>query len=93
MFKSQFQGMVWRAYGRKWSSYKCLWHSFNPNGGKIWEKSYLKGNVYGIKYFKENFNRLVEIKTKADPCNFFRNEQSIPTLPYGLVLTRCLLLN
>ncbi|KAJ9691291.1 hypothetical protein PVL29_013462 [Vitis rotundifolia] len=36
----------------------------------------------GIKYFKKNFNRLVRIKTKVDPGNFFRNEQSIPTLPY-----------
>ncbi|KAG4143450.1 hypothetical protein ERO13_D06G188600v2 [Gossypium hirsutum] len=44
--------------------------------------SYLEGRVYGIKYFKGNFNRLVHIKTKFDPTNFFRNEQSIPTLPY-----------
>ncbi|KAL5577857.1 hypothetical protein UlMin_019556 [Ulmus minor] len=34
---------------------------------------------YGIKYFKGNFYRLVRIKTKVDPDNFFRNEQSIPT--------------
>ncbi|KAK3025982.1 hypothetical protein RJ639_041673 [Escallonia herrerae] len=40
--------------------------------------SYLEGAVYGIKYFKSNFNRLVQIKTKVDPGNFFRNEQSIP---------------
>ncbi|PPR93587.1 hypothetical protein GOBAR_AA27087 [Gossypium barbadense] len=44
--------------------------------------SYLEGRVYGIKYFKGNFNRLVHIKTKVDPTNFFRNEQSIPTLPH-----------
>ncbi|XP_038689712.1 berberine bridge enzyme-like 8 [Tripterygium wilfordii] len=43
---------------------------------------YFEGRVYGIKYFMENFNRLVEIKTKVDPGNFFRNEQSVPTLPY-----------
>ncbi|XP_004505014.1 berberine bridge enzyme-like 17 [Cicer arietinum] len=36
--------------------------------------------VYGTKYFKDNFNRLVNIKTKVDPHNFFRYEQSIPTL-------------
>uniref|UniRef100_A0A6N2K612 Berberine/berberine-like domain-containing protein n=1 Tax=Salix viminalis TaxID=40686 RepID=A0A6N2K612_SALVM len=52
------------------------------------KKSYLEGSVYGIQYFKENFDRLVEIKTRVDPCNFFRNEQSIPTLPYSLILTR-----
>ncbi|KAL3654587.1 hypothetical protein CASFOL_001572 [Castilleja foliolosa] len=34
---------------------------------------------YGIKYFKNNFDRLVKVKTKVDPDNFFRNEQSIPT--------------
>ena len=37
---------------------------------------------YGIKYFNGNFDRLVKIKTKVDPGNFFRNEQSIPTLPF-----------
>ncbi|CBI31075.3 unnamed protein product, partial [Vitis vinifera] len=42
--------------------------------------------VYGIKYFKKNFNRLVHIKTKVDPGNFFRNEQSIPTLPYEILV-------
>ncbi|KAB1222880.1 Reticuline oxidase-like protein [Morella rubra] len=45
--------------------------------------SYSEGRDYGMKYFKGNFNRLVKIKTKVDPDNFFRNEQSIPTLPYG----------
>ena len=53
----------------------------NHNG----KNSYLEGRVYGIKYFKKNFNRLVHIKTKVDPGNFFRNEQSIPTLPYEML--------
>lgn len=43
--------------------------------------SYLEGAVYGLKYFKGNFNRLVQIKTKVDPENFFRNEQGIPVFP------------
>lgn len=43
--------------------------------------SYWEGSVYGFKYFKGNFNRLVQIKTKVDPENFFRNEQSIPVFP------------
>jgi hypothetical protein len=34
--------------------------------------------TYGSKYFKENFERLVSVKTKVDPENFFRYEQSIP---------------
>lgn len=46
------------------------------------KNSYLQGMVYGVKYFKEtNFRRLVKVKTMVDPDNFFRNEQSIPTLP------------
>ncbi|KAJ8440769.1 hypothetical protein Cgig2_005500 [Carnegiea gigantea] len=45
-------------------------------------KSYVEGKRYGIKYFKDNFFRLVRIKTEVDPLNFFRNEQSIPTLPH-----------
>ncbi|KAL9307817.1 Berberine bridge enzyme-like 12 [Arabidopsis thaliana] len=43
--------------------------------------SYRKGEIYGRKYFGENFDRLVRVKTAVDPDNFFRNEQSIPTLP------------
>ncbi|KAL9858185.1 Berberine bridge enzyme-like 13 [Arabidopsis thaliana] len=34
---------------------------------------------WGNRYFKGNFERLVEIKAKFDPENFFRHEQSIPT--------------
>lgn len=40
--------------------------------------SYSKARSWGLKYFKGNFRRLVQIKTKVDPQNFFRNEQSIP---------------
>lgn len=45
------------------------------------ENSYKQGTVYGVKYFAENFKRLVKVKTAVDPQNFFRNEQSIPVLP------------
>ena len=41
---------------------------------------YNEGMVYGMKYFKGNFDRLVKVKTVVDPGNFFRNEQSIPPL-------------
>ncbi|XP_057958454.1 berberine bridge enzyme-like 8 [Malania oleifera] len=43
---------------------------------------YEAAKVYGEKYFKGNFDRLVEVKTRVDPENFFRNAQSIPVLPY-----------
>ncbi|KAL2343950.1 hypothetical protein Fmac_005235 [Flemingia macrophylla] len=33
---------------------------------------------YGSKFFKENFDRLVDVKSKVDPDNFFTYEQSIP---------------
>ncbi|GJZ46155.1 berberine bridge enzyme-like protein 21 [Tanacetum coccineum] len=42
--------------------------------------AYESGKVYGEKYFKGNFDRLVKVKTNVDPDNFFRNEQSIPCL-------------
>ncbi|CAA3021162.1 cannabidiolic acid synthase-like [Olea europaea subsp. europaea] len=42
--------------------------------------SYAKASIWGIKYFKNNFNRLVQVKTEVDPSNFFWNEQSIPLL-------------
>ncbi|KDP34617.1 hypothetical protein JCGZ_11140 [Jatropha curcas] len=42
--------------------------------------SYSEGRIWGIKYFKGNFKRLVQVKSKVDPLNFFRNEQSIPSM-------------
>ncbi|KAH6793178.1 FAD-binding Berberine family protein [Perilla frutescens var. hirtella] len=46
------------------------------------KNSYSEGKVYGVKYFKSNFDRLVKIKTAVDPDNVFRNEQSMPVLPF-----------
>ncbi|XP_047957135.1 berberine bridge enzyme-like 22 [Salvia hispanica] len=42
--------------------------------------SYAQASVWGKRYFKGNFDRLVRVKTVVDPENFFRNEQSIPPL-------------
>ncbi|KAL8045557.1 hypothetical protein ABFX02_08G122000 [Erythranthe guttata] len=42
--------------------------------------AYGEARVYGEKYFNGNFDRLVQVKTRVDPTNFFRNEQSIPVL-------------
>jgi hypothetical protein len=42
--------------------------------------SYKQASIWGRKYFKNNFDRLVRVKTEVDPTNFFRNEQSIPPL-------------
>lgn len=42
--------------------------------------SYAQARIWGVKYFNNNFDRLVQVKTKVDPTNFFRNEQSIPPL-------------
>ncbi|KAL5578223.1 hypothetical protein UlMin_019922 [Ulmus minor] len=43
--------------------------------------TYEQARIWGVKYFKSNFDRLVHVKTKVDPTNFFWNEQSIPPLP------------
>ncbi|KAG5235902.1 cannabidiolic acid synthase [Salix suchowensis] len=43
--------------------------------------SFVEASVFGTKYFKDNFYRLVHVKTEVDPDNFFRHEQSIPPLP------------
>lgn len=42
--------------------------------------SYSEASIWGTKYFKGNFERLVQVKTEVDPGNFFRYEQSIPSL-------------
>ncbi|XP_044467859.1 berberine bridge enzyme-like 15 [Mangifera indica] len=43
--------------------------------------SFIQASSWGAKYFKDNFIRLVKVKTQVDPDNFFRHEQSIPPLP------------
>ncbi|KAJ8752164.1 hypothetical protein K2173_003772 [Erythroxylum novogranatense] len=43
--------------------------------------SFIDATAWGAKYFKGNFYRLVQVKTKVDPDNFFRHEQSIPPIP------------
>lgn len=45
---------------------------------KFGNTSYEQATIWGTKYFKNNFDRLVRVKTNCDPSNFFKNEQSIP---------------
>ncbi|XP_022714493.1 berberine bridge enzyme-like 28 [Durio zibethinus] len=45
--------------------------------------SYGQASKWGLKYLKNNFNRLIHVKTTVDPQNFFRHEQSIPSLFRG----------
>ncbi|KAG8652110.1 berberine bridge enzyme-like 8 [Manihot esculenta] len=47
---------------------------------EVGNESYEEASQWGIKYFKGNFDRLVEVKSRVDPGNFFRYEQSIPSL-------------
>jgi FAD/FMN-containing dehydrogenase len=37
-----------------------------------------EAKIYGYKYFLGNLKRLMQVKAKYDPENFFKNEQSIP---------------
>ncbi|KAG5255420.1 berberine bridge enzyme [Salix suchowensis] len=60
-------------------NYKDLDLGINHHG----KASYSEGSSYGISYFKDNFKRLVKIKTKVDPGNLFRHEQSVPTASLG----------
>ena len=42
--------------------------------------SYAQTSIWSRKYFKNNFDKLVHVKTMIDPNNFFKHEQSIPSL-------------
>ncbi|CAH8349702.1 unnamed protein product [Eruca vesicaria subsp. sativa] len=37
-----------------------------------------EAEIYGSKYFLGNLKRLMDVKAKYDPENFFKNEQSVP---------------
>lgn len=57
-------------------NYRDLDLGMNKKGNSSLDEA----SEWGSKYFKQNFNRLVMVKTKVDPHNFFRHEQSIPPL-------------
>ncbi|XP_047328355.1 berberine bridge enzyme-like 8 [Impatiens glandulifera] len=57
-------------------NYRDLDIGINHNG----KMSFIEGARFGVKYFKRNYKRLVHVKSRVDPHNFFRNEQSIPVL-------------
>ncbi|XP_057763845.1 tetrahydroberberine oxidase-like [Salvia miltiorrhiza] len=52
----------------------------------VGKTSYAQASVWGKKYYKNNFDRLVLVKTMVDPHNFFRNEQSIPSGKSGKLI-------
>ncbi|GKE38953.1 berberine bridge enzyme-like protein 15, partial [Tanacetum coccineum] len=60
-------------------NYRDLDLGMNDKNGD--DTSFVKASSFGTRYFKDNFNRLVKIKTEFDPDNFFKHEQSIPVLP------------
>ncbi|XP_065861913.1 berberine bridge enzyme-like 17 [Euphorbia lathyris] len=55
-------------------NYRDLDIGSNPSN----ETNFEQAEVYGRKYFKNNFVKLTEVKKRVDPDNFFKNEQSIP---------------
>ncbi|KAJ4951914.1 hypothetical protein NE237_028746 [Protea cynaroides] len=59
-----------------YANYRDLDLGTNKNG----HTNHSEAEVWGHKYFKSNFERLVQVKTKVDPTNFFTHEQSIPPL-------------
>ncbi|KAJ0524211.1 putative tetrahydroberberine oxidase [Helianthus annuus] len=60
-------------------NYRDLDLGMNDKNGD--DTSVVNATSWGTRYFKDNFNRLVKIKTEFDPDNFFKHEQSIPVLP------------
>ncbi|KAM0018220.1 putative tetrahydroberberine oxidase [Helianthus debilis subsp. tardiflorus] len=60
-------------------NYRDLDLGMNDKNGD--DTSVVTASSWGTRYFKDNFNRLVKIKTEFDPDNFFKHEQSIPVLP------------
>ncbi|KAK9105968.1 hypothetical protein Scep_022812 [Stephania cephalantha] len=42
--------------------------------------TYSDARIWGLMYFKNNFKRLVKVKSAIDPHNFFSSEQSIPPI-------------
>jgi hypothetical protein len=61
-----------------YANYRDLDLGVNEVVGDV--STYDSGRVWGEKYYNGNFERLARTKAKVDPCDYFRNEQSIPPL-------------
>ncbi|KAG2261985.1 hypothetical protein Bca52824_069064 [Brassica carinata] len=61
-------------------NYRDLDLGKNKKNSKV---NFIKAQMWGARYFKNNFNKLMKIKTKVDPENVFRHEQSIPPLTFS----------
>ncbi|XP_031379943.1 berberine bridge enzyme-like 26 [Punica granatum] len=62
-------------------NYRDLDLGMNKNWKNVTDYIVKEASAWGAKYFKGNFYRLLEVKSRVDPDNVFRHEQSIPPLP------------
>lgn len=60
---------------RAYANYRDLDLGVNNINGPV---SIEHSRIWGAPYFRGNFDRLVRVKTRVDPTNFFNYEQSIP---------------
>ncbi|CAN7001723.1 unnamed protein product [Brassica oleracea var. botrytis] len=67
---------------RAYVNYRDLDLGKNKKNSKV---NFIKAQKWGAKYLKNNFNRLVKIKTNVDPENFFRHEQTPPCVTLSVL--------
>lgn len=60
------------------SSPRRAYLNYNDFDVGVGGNNYREASSWGERYFNKNFKRLVQVKTKVDPSNFFRHPQSIP---------------
>ncbi|XP_021291023.1 cannabidiolic acid synthase-like [Herrania umbratica] len=75
-FYSYMSSFVSKSPREAYLNYRDLDIGLNNEGNT----SFVQASIWGRKYFKENFDRLVHVKTIIDPKNYFKHEQSIPPL-------------
>ncbi|XWS13318.1 hypothetical protein CRYUN_Cryun36dG0027300 [Craigia yunnanensis] len=90
--EDNIQSQRYISWIRKFYSFMSSFVSKSPRGAYInyrdndigtnnkGNTSYAQASIWGRKYFKKNFNKLVYVKRMIDPDNFFKHEQSIPPL-------------
>ncbi|XP_031378709.1 berberine bridge enzyme-like 26 [Punica granatum] len=61
-------------------NYRDLDLGMNRNWKNATDYDLIEASAWGTKYFKRNFYKLLEVKSRVDPDNIFRHEQSIPPL-------------
>lgn len=79
-WEGQLHGIIGRYVASNPRSAYANYRDLDLGVNELGSTDVRRAKAWALPYFKNNFERLVRVKSEVDPNNYFWNEQSIPTL-------------